>query len=137
MILTALGVGSLVGGLLSTAYNHFNSAKTKEFNANEAQKQRNYQTEMSNTAYQRATKDMQEAGLNPAMMYGAGSAASTPSGATASATPNQSGVDTGISIDQVANVLSSASSVLASTGKGSKAYKAATKIVTSAAKILK
>jgi hypothetical protein len=33
---------------------------------------------MSSTAYQRATKDMLEAGLNPVLMYGSGSASSTP-----------------------------------------------------------
>lgn len=33
---------------------------------------------MSNTAYQRSTKDMLEAGLNPVLMYGHGGAASTP-----------------------------------------------------------
>lgn len=53
------------------------------FTANEAQKQRDWETDMSNTAYQRQVKDMQAAGINPAMaMNGAG--ASTPSGASAS-----------------------------------------------------
>lgn len=55
------------------------------FNAEEAQKNRDWQESMSNTAYQRATADMQAAGLNPALMYGNGSSgASTPSGSTAS-----------------------------------------------------
>lgn len=57
-----------------------------QFNADEAQKQRDYETEMSNTAYQRQTADMQAAGLNPALMYGGtgASGASTPSGSAAS-----------------------------------------------------
>lgn len=61
----------------------------REFNAQEAQKQREFEEHMSNTAYQRAVKDMQKAGLNPAAMYGggAGGAASTPSGASASGQP--------------------------------------------------
>ena len=57
----------------------------RQFNSAEAQKQRDYETEMSNTAYQRAMADMKLAGLNPALMYSRGGMeASTPSGASAS-----------------------------------------------------
>lgn len=56
------------------------------FNSQEAQKNRDFQEEMSNTAFQRQVLDMQKAGLNPALMYGSGSnGASSPSGSTASA----------------------------------------------------
>ena len=54
----------------------------QDFNAKEAQKQRDWQTEMSNTAYQRAATDLEAAGLN--RIIALGSPASTPSGATAS-----------------------------------------------------
>lgn len=58
--------------------------QTEGFNAQQAQISRDYETQMSNTAYQRASADMQKAGLNPAMMFGSGGAASTPGSPTAS-----------------------------------------------------
>lgn len=55
------------------------------FNAAEAQKQRDWETQMANSQYQRGVADMQAAGVNPALMYGGGaSPAPTPSGAAAS-----------------------------------------------------
>lgn len=50
------------------------------FSAQQAQLARDYETQMSNTSYQRGVADMQAAGVNPALMYGQGAAgASTPS----------------------------------------------------------
>lgn len=60
-------------------------------NIAEAQKSRDWEERMSSTANQRAVADMKAAGLNPALMYGSGSPASTPSAATASAAPADSG----------------------------------------------
>lgn len=58
--------------------------EAEDFNASQAQQTRDFQAQMSNTAYQRASADMKAAGLNPAMMFSSGSAAGTPSGATGS-----------------------------------------------------
>lgn len=56
----------------------------RNFNASEAQKLRDWQTEMSNTAYSRAIADLKKNGLNPYMVINGMGAASTPSGAIAS-----------------------------------------------------
>lgn len=56
-----------------------------EFNREEAQKQRNWETDMANTIYSRSVNNMREAGINPILAANMGlSAASVGSGATAS-----------------------------------------------------
>ena len=64
--------GSIAGGLLG------NKAAAKE-----AEKNRDFQADMSNTAYQRAVADMKAAGLSPMLAYSQGGA-SQPSGSMAS-----------------------------------------------------
>lgn len=66
------------------SFNHDEAILSRDFNANQAQVSRDYSTQMSNTAYQRASADMKSAGLNPMMMAGGSMNASTPSPATAS-----------------------------------------------------
>lgn len=69
----------------TNASNERIARETNAFNAAEAQKQRDWETEMSNTAVQRAAADYEAAGLNPylAVTGGGGIGASTPSGSSA------------------------------------------------------
>lgn len=64
-------------------FNSEEAAKAREFNAFQAELQRQYEQNMSSSAYQRAFEDARKAGLNPYILYDNGSA-STPSGAAAS-----------------------------------------------------
>lgn len=83
------GFGSVVNagsGLVGGALGFIQQNKQNAFNAQEAQKNRDWEEHMSNTAFQRQVTDMQAAGVNPALMYGGAGAsgASTPSGSAAS-----------------------------------------------------
>lgn len=61
-------------------YNHIEQQAAMSYNSAEAAKNRAWQTQMSNTSYQRAVEDMRKAGINPILAYTQGGA-STPSGA--------------------------------------------------------
>lgn len=60
--------------------------KANQFAHDEAALNRQWQEQMSNTAYQREVKDLEAAGLNKILAYSNGGGASTPSGSVASAT---------------------------------------------------
>ncbi len=78
--------GGIGGNLINTGIETWQKYEDREFAAEEAQKQRDWQERMSNTAYQRAFADMEKAGVNPAMAFSNGAGAGTPSGASANAT---------------------------------------------------
>lgn len=107
-ILTTLGImaglGAL-GGLFGTGMNHIQRKTDREFSATEAQKQRDWEEQMSNTAVQRQVADMEKAGVNPAVALGnSGSiGASTPSGAMANSAHGGT-ADFGSILNGLANV---------------------------------
>jgi len=92
---------SIIGGI-------FGSQGQEEANsANRAmsQAQMDFQERMSGTAYQRAVKDMQAAGLNPMLAYSQGGA-STPAGSTAvMGNKNAAAVSSGMAALQSANIV--------------------------------
>ncbi|AXL15253.1 DNA pilot protein [Microviridae sp.] len=78
--------GSLISGLLSNK----GASDQNAANSALAQRQMDFQREMSNTAYQRSMADMKAAGLNPILAYKTGGA-TTPGGASAQAVNEMEG----------------------------------------------
>jgi hypothetical protein len=67
-----------LGGAFGSILGYIGQEETNDTNVMLAREARHSAENMSNTAYQRATADMRAAGLNPALMFGKGQAASSP-----------------------------------------------------------
>ncbi|AXH77464.1 MAG: DNA pilot protein [Microviridae sp.] len=91
---SALGLIGPVGGSIISG---IGGILGNQASAKEAEKNRNFQMEMSSTAHQREVEDLRKAGLNPILSATGGGGASTPSGATASQQNPLSGAGEGIS----------------------------------------
>lgn len=83
---------------LSNMWNQFTGSDTtaaqdklNEFNAQEAQKDRDFQLWMAQNKYDIETQSMEQAGVNPAMMYGHGLVGTQANGAQASAASSPGG----------------------------------------------
>lgn len=76
------GAAPALGAVAGGAATVYGQQQANAANAEQAQKQMDFQERMSNTQWQRGVKDMQAAGLNPMLAYSQGGA-SSPSGAQA------------------------------------------------------
>ena len=89
-----MGLFSSIGNVISSAAKAFGQLQNdtngttanNNFNAEQAAINRQWQENLSNTAHRREVQDLIAAGFNP-LLTTQGSGASTPSGATATATP--------------------------------------------------
>lgn len=70
------GALKTVTPLATGAMNYFGQQQTNAANAEQAQKQMDFQAEQTGSAYQRGTADMKAAGLNPMLAYSQGGAQS-------------------------------------------------------------
>lgn len=105
-------INELKGNSAQNAFAAQQAELERQFNSAEAAKQRKYEEYLSNSAYQRAVKDMRAAGINPATLTGltgGASAASTPSGASASS----SGVSASSAGGSIGGILSTLVGVVA------------------------
>lgn len=101
----AIAAGSGIGNtLINYGVNKDLAHDARVFNANEAQKQRNWEQYMASTQYQRAMSDMKAAGINPASLSGVNAQpSSVPSGASASSSAPSFGSSTFTGLSDIVN----------------------------------
>lgn len=84
------GIGAGLDSILDRNASERGQQQANEFNAQQAQMNRDFQERMRATQYQTAVEDMKKAGLNPMLAYTQGGAG-TPSGATSAPALNKVG----------------------------------------------
>lgn len=102
------GIGNSFTGNKDWEREQIATQQQQQYNSAEAQKNRDFQREMSNSAYQRGAADLKKAGYNPALVTG-GASASSPSGNSASASKASGGHTDGVGA--VLKVLGSATNL--------------------------
>lgn len=88
------GIGGAIDAMMDKDSGRSGQNQANDFNAQQAQLNRDFQERMRATQYQTTVKDLQAAGLNPMLAYSNGGAG-TPSGAVSA--PAQSAVGAGMS----------------------------------------
>jgi hypothetical protein len=109
------GVGAAMGAVGS----YLGSTSANKANQEMAQRQMDFQADMSGTSYQRAVKDLQAAGLSPMLAYQRGGA-STPSGSTATmenvlGNATNSAINTASMMQQIRNASETEKQIIAQT----------------------
>jgi hypothetical protein len=115
------GLGSILG--------YIGQEETNDANIMLARENRQFTADQSNSAYQRAVNDMKAAGLNPALMFGRGQAASTPQ-LEAPRVENELGraVSSGLQAAQATSALQQANALIDKTSAETQNVKADTLI---------